>query len=1681
MNAKTIMLKSAGFLLISLLLCSIIVLFAPTPTAQAEPWNVPAQGSYLTPKWVGYVAGGGEAIVTADVNSSIPGEEVFHAGGPAQPSSTAGRVTCLNAQDGTELWRKSIYGVGDTATLQMADVDLDGKLEIAVALQAPAGLYILNAEDGSELWKAPGSYTYEGNVIGGFITPIGGRVDGSGVIGDIDGDGYPTVFLGVMAYEENPDSGKLIAWEWNPTLGTMVEQARTTVWHPCAGGLSLGDTDNDGTFELYMNERDVYYGDGSHGRGLTSFWAENLTLRWRIYDWGASSNIPMLADINKDGVLDVVDTNLGTGICVLNSTDGQPLKGAGGVVLYNQQLGLPVHYQSTIYDIDGDGNLELMCADGTHVASGMGFISNYTMIWDLYNWQLDGVLNPGLAFRGPSVGEVTGDGVMDIIVATYNESGTDYDAVKIYDHSYSLVDQYVGLRRPAIGTVVQDIDRDDTGLNELLVLTQGGIIYCFDTPGLSQERLGNQRARSEVHFYSESRNGVSEYIPYERPYPDVAAINPSMEEVNVSTSLSQLSFQLKHPLGETMSYTVTTTPNIGSGSASDVGDGIRTITVSGLSPSTLYKWQVNATDQTGHKTSQSYWFRTAPFITNSAPTQGVPLLNGTLSQIGVNDSLTCFNQSTADVNGNPVTNVYNWQKNGAPMASLNLPFESEPDEKAVYSGYAVTRDYSGRGNNGTVFGATWLQGKVGGAFSFDGNDFIRIEERSNSLGGDGSWSQITVECWLKATTTMTDKPVIWKTDRYETNHIGYRLDCGANLTASSMKLTWYVYSQSNVYNVTCTLSSGVTDWHHIVCTYKSGIGLRIYIDGSQNAYYGPTPTGNINATDGPVELAFNSALDLSTVVDYPSYLAAIRDFTGCLDEVRVYSFEISSVYVNQRYLETKDGLSDKSSIPGVDIDEGDDWVCQVTPNDGLTDGQTMTSTTPQETPYIIFEDGFESGSFNAWNGTTQTTGGTSTVTSINPYSGAYSGQYAISSGTGTRRAYSYVTLDNLEEVYAWAYVYIPSGFTLANGQKLFVIQFVDSSGSALASYGAIADSSGARWAVQYAGWPSTVGASIPSNGGWYLLQAYFTHASSGPTLVLSVNDVEAVSLSYNTSASNPVASARFGQTYYTGSNALTVNIDDARVGIRTGDFEYLGFSGYITSGAELENTVALMENESLNVYRVSFKPSWEVPEGELRGYDTDYIDYLLDNTNFFIVVDGNHLYPRESQSIYAQNHWDLVRDRVFQILQDYPNNSRVAVELINEYAQSDYDAKTQALISEVRAAGYTNPLVTNKLTTPWLKFSDPLDNTYQGMHFYFNHWEASEAIAQIDIALSRGITKILNTEIGANSDEYEAFTQQYVDELETYLTQSQMLGVNDCIWMNDDTENWQGYTEYDFTFNTPTQNPTIAFFSQQDNAATSNLGSLTIQTVNHALPYTTPIQSGTYTVEYSSATGFVFDRWETTGAIIVTDINSASTTITVSGDCTLTAIYVEAPQQSAYLVVRGLENQIWYREYDVASTTWGEWSALPSGMAYDSVATTVCNGKLYMTTQAMDGMSLWFSWVDLTDNNFSGWTAISGLTPSPPTLVSDDDKLYVLVRGLENQIWIRNYDCMGEVWGEWSALPSGACPDSIAASIRNGNLYMVVQGMDGLSLWFSWKELTDGSFSNWIAISGLTPSAPRLA
>jgi hypothetical protein len=242
---------------------------------------------------------------------------------------------------------------------------------------------------------------------------------------------------------------------------------------------------------------------------------------------------------------------------------------------------------------------------------------------------------------------------------------------------------------------------------------------------------------------------------------------------------------------------------------------------------------------------------------------------------------------------------------------------------------------------------------------------------------------------------------------------------------------------------------------------------------------------------------------------------------------------------------------------------------------------------------------------------------------------------------------------------------------------------------------------------------------------------------------------------------------------------------------------FMGLSGYPTSTAQIDAILQVMDDNGLNIYRMSFNPEWA------RGphpYHAEYVQYFLDHSSHTIIVDRNHIYPpNEEGAQTTRDNWNTAKNSVFQILETWPNNQRVAVELVNEYVSNDFYPRMQSLVDEIRDAGYTNPIIVNKWNQPWTAINDPLDNTYQGYHYYFNSWSVNGAIQQINTALSKNI-KLINTEIGASYNEGRDFTTETVNELVNFLQQCNELGVGNTIWMNENLSNWPYYEDFDFEF-----------------------------------------------------------------------------------------------------------------------------------------------------------------------------------------------------------------------------------------------------------------------------------------
>ena len=833
-----------GFMLISIILVG-VPLSAMVHLVYAPPTTV------LTPKWTRSSLGSNYegGLVIGDVTGDGQ-EDVVYAGGGSDI------IYVLNGQNGNTIATYTNTRIGQYCQPQLYDVDGDGRLDILVPLYYSPGLAAVKYNTGSGTLTQLWAVNTEGS--GGS-----GSVMAKPVAGDIDHDGHLDIF--VASQDVSPGNNSTGTYRPNGYDGTICRinylgqiVAQTFTWRPCSGGLSLGDTDNDGIFELYQGDRQEGYTDGGYGKGARSLWADNLTERWNRIDFLSSSQAPVLVDVNGDGIKEVI-TGMYREMNILNSTNGAMIKKWSDNTM-------SVHYGFTVYDIDSDGHLDLLCSDGDH--DNDPYVDVYDLVTGALKAELSlaggdwkwgplvadiSTTNPGMEIVAcPNATSLTG-GNVSYWRGTIMIFGSNFQSIQniTRDSTNAYLSSQLGY------PFVQDIDGD--GLLELVTdASTGGKVYAFDTtapaPGYSSSLPGTQRIRSEVTYFGECRLGVAEHtiMPWEPSYwtaPLVGSLAPGDNALKVPRSMTQLSFRLRDHQSLPLTYNVATSPDVGSASGSSSGNsynwGTYTLTFNKqLNYDTTYKWTVTASDGQGHVTKRTYTFRTqlAPNGANSVPTQDNPLLT---SQDGLGMTSSTFiatPQNTQDGNEDGVINIYKWSIGSQPVANLILPFDTRNE--------TLTKDYSGFGNNAVVKGATWTpNGRVGGAYSFDGKDDAIIvsdggmgyfDDKSYptnnpELGGDGTWNEITVEAWIYLTAYNNGSRIISKIPSYE---LGFASGYTNRLTASVWPVMGKVApisvdngnqaSTDRQQSVSYTISNlQLLTWYHIAFTYENGVGLTM--------------------------------------------------------------------------------------------------------------------------------------------------------------------------------------------------------------------------------------------------------------------------------------------------------------------------------------------------------------------------------------------------------------------------------------------------------------------------------------------------------------------------------------------------------------------------------------------------------------------------------------------------------------------------------------------------------------------------------------------------------------------------------------------------------------------------------------------------------------------------------------
>ena len=237
-----------------------------------------------------------------------------------------------------------------------------------------------------------------------------------------------------------------------------------------------------------------------------------------------------------------------------------------------------------------------------------------------------------------------------------------------------------------------------------------------------------------------------------------------------------------------------------------------------------------------------------------------------------------WNTTSASNGSHALTAVARDQAGNSTTSSVvNVTVSNSGPPPGLVAAYAfdegsgtTAADASGRGNPGTLLGATWnASGRFGAALNFDGvNDWVTVAD-SASLDLTNA---MTMMAWVRPTTTGG-----WRTALFKEagNDLAYALYTSGAVSGAAFPSSWIGGS-----DLTGSAALPTNTWTHLTATYDRA-NWRLYANGTQVATRAFTPA--IGVSNGPLRIGGNAIWG--------------EWFAGALDELRVYDRALSSAEV----------------------------------------------------------------------------------------------------------------------------------------------------------------------------------------------------------------------------------------------------------------------------------------------------------------------------------------------------------------------------------------------------------------------------------------------------------------------------------------------------------------------------------------------------------------------------------------------------------------------------------------------------------------------------------------------------------------------------------------------------------------------------------------------------------------
>ncbi len=344
----------------------------------------------------------------------------------------------------------------------------------------------------------------------------------------------------------------------------------------------------------------------------------------------------------------------------------------------------------------------------------------------------------------------------------------------------------------------------------------------------------------------------------------------------------------------------------------------------GLVNSTSYNLTINTKDNSNNVNTSDVTSVVSTMVPDPRPSHSSPVLNSSFGTNTTVENLTCYNQSTFDIDGDDVKNIYDWSLDGSTILLTLAPFEGG-------SNGSYTREYSGGLGYDLSAYATWNStgGYDGwGAYSFDGSsEFIDLDQGGSSSVYDSSFTSRTVAMWFRADTVAGTSYRVLYAEGGGTN--------GMNMYVHDGKVWGGAWSEGSDWQGEWLSFPTTTDTWHFAAIVFDGAENRtsLYYDGSWNT------TTSVNATqvaghggdDAIGRASGASEAPGSATIPSGSY------FDGTIDEFMAFDRALSQEQLGSIY------SGSLRTLTFTETSDGDVWFCRITPNDLVYDGIIRSS------------------------------------------------------------------------------------------------------------------------------------------------------------------------------------------------------------------------------------------------------------------------------------------------------------------------------------------------------------------------------------------------------------------------------------------------------------------------------------------------------------------------------------------------------------------------------------------------------------------------------------------------------------------------------------------------------------------------------------------------------------------